>query len=179
MAAEARAALQAYLRSEPAELPRPAIVRGGHRGGAGAIRADLGAPGSLVLQRGAERLRVLVGSDSESAPHLDPGIYRLIGYRIRRSDESDAPWFLSATAVAGESLEIRAGKSTELAIEPSVTVNLIAQRDDRAALLSLSMRGPLVSPAITIYKDGERIPLRYEVLDARSRVLASGVMEYG
>ena len=179
MAAEARAALQAYLRSEPADLPRPVIVRGGHRDGAGSIRADLGASGSLVLQRGEERMRVLVGPDMESPPHLDPGAYRLIGYRIRRSDESDTPWFLSATAVSGERLEISAGKSTQLAIAPSVTVILTAQRDDRSALLSLSMRGPLASPSITIYKGGKRVPLRYEVLDAQQRVLASGDMQYG
>lgn len=92
---------------------------------------------------------------------------------------SDTPWFLSATAVSGESLELRSGKRTELAIEPSVTASLTAQRDGRAALLSLSAHGPLASPAITIYRGGKRVPLRYEVLDARGRILAGGDMQYG
>lgn len=117
------------------------------------------------------RLRWELGQEQEHRV-LPAGTYRFLGYRLLREG-----WIASAAA-GRESLEFEPGSATTLEIDPSVRVNLRSRQVQDKLTLSLSIKGH-GDMGLSLYEDGQRIPLPWAITDAAGAVRAKGKLNYG
>jgi hypothetical protein len=134
--------------------------------------------GALILRRADGRLFRLswqedgVADDPRRA--LPPGKYALVGYRLLADDSQERTWHVSVSAPKIRELELESGKSLRVEIDPAIR---IAQRV-HAGRLQVSIQGEREA-GLSIYKEGRRIPIGYEVRGPGGGVESAGKIRYG
>lgn len=174
-------ALQEWLRSEPLTLPTliassPAKATEEQ----GIIVLPEGEAALMLQDEFGEVLRLsweeVEGrkSSADRRRALPAGQYKIVGLRqIDRSREGEL-WHTSVTGRQLGFLDVEEGEEQTLEL-------------DRSIILSRGLRGQRIAMGIThpsgaglsIYKDGRRIPIGYQLLAGDGRVVRHGSMNYG
>ncbi|MBL1150628.1 MAG: hypothetical protein HND42_10520 [Armatimonadetes bacterium] len=165
----------AFLESQPFPLPTR-LTPGASDASGGEVRA--GFDRASVLLRNSDgkfvRLDWESGGGAEKSIHLPPGTYQLRGYRILKKAKDGTDWFISGIPPKPVDVRVEAGKRASLLSEDTITV---ASRNV-GGNLGMEIRG-LHHSGVSIYRNGKRIPISYELLDAAGKVVESGRMTYG
>ncbi|KAA3611870.1 MAG: hypothetical protein DWQ01_07230 [Planctomycetota bacterium] len=176
---EVRSALPDWLDTEAANAFRARLVRSETEvaDGQAGLTVDIEA-GSLLLRRGDVRYRVVFEGEA-SAASLAPGRYQLLGYRVRKTDESGSDWFISTTGASGPELLLRAGTTHNLEVDPGLDVKLSGSRKGIGPVnLRLSVTGD-DGRLLTLYREGKRVSAEALLIDGEGRELARSGLEYG
>ena len=129
------------------------------------------AKGELIRLAWEPREGLTMPQDRRRA--LEPGEYRLVGYRVVTRDASGLRWHVSATGKM-KKLVVESGRDLRVDVDERIRV---AQRfDGKSAGMEIRGDG---GAGLTIYRDGKRIPVPYRVVDDSGAVLARGDMRYG
>lgn len=133
---------------------------------------------SSVLLRTGEgkfvRLDWEAGGGAEKSIVLAPGTYQIRGYRILRRGKDGADWFISGIPPKPIDVLVQSGRTLTLLSDDTI---VIASKN-ASGNLGMEIRG-LQRSGVSIYRDGKRIPISYELLDAAGKVVESGRMNYG
>jgi len=134
--------------------------------------------GSVVL-RGPTGDVSLVWADGKGprARSLAPGEYRLRTTRVVREHEG-RDWFLSSTGPLGPTRTLRAGETAKVEGCAEVRFQAHARRRHAELQLGFSVTGA-DGRGLSVYRDGRRVDVSYEVVDGAGRVLSRGTMQYG
>ena len=137
--------------------------------------------GALFLRDAADKYHRLswgeveedaAGADARRA--LPPGAYVVTGYRIVKVDEAGKAWHVSVSARAVREIEVKAGKSTAVKIDPTIHIDSKVAH----AGVQVAIRGD-EKAGLSIYQGDSRIPLGYRLVGADGREIAAGEMKYG
>jgi hypothetical protein len=164
-------ALQTHLKSRS---DRPVVVdpKAKRKAGEGTVKGAL-EEGEVFLRRGDSVHRLTwAAKDRARGRHLPAGDYTLAGYRIVKGT-----WHLSATG-GQTKLQIKEGKTTKLTLDSSIRIKVHARRKGRGLSLGMGIRGDKKC-GLSIYREGKRIPVEYQLLFSGERPPASGAMNYG
>ena len=172
--------MRAYLGAEP--LPLPRVVDGKTKPGAAAAWVVPSFERGAVLRRAEDGSLVRlswegdpsVENAADERRELPAGSYTLVGYRLLARDEQKKTWHVSASAVKGVTLDVRAGRENRLEIEPTIQIVERVQSDG----LNVAVQG-MNGAGLSIYKEGKRIPLGFRRLDGQGRALGEGKIQYG
>lgn len=114
------------------------------------------------------------GAGADRRRALPAGAYTLVGYRIVAADAGGRLWHVSASGAKLRELDLPAGTERTLAIDPTIRImkrvaggelQVTVQGDDKAGL--------------TIYREGKRIPLGFELSGADGARRGAGQVRYG
>ena len=112
-----------------------------------------------------------------AAVSLPAGTYRLVGYRIYRKDSSGTPWILSVSGPPISTISIKEGASTRFDVNPAVRITgRLAPNGQVQMMVSAPDE---TRNGATLYKNGKRIPMRYEVLGQDGKAVREGSITYG
>lgn len=161
--------------AEPPGSPSPAdgFLTPGFERGALILRGPRGVVVRLSWE--AEAADGAESSDERRA--LPAGSYDLVGYRILERGEDGSLWHVSASAPKGKPirvLEVEAGATSSVDVDGTVHV----KRRLGASQIGMGIQGE-GEAGLSIYKDGKRIPIRFELRDHAGGVVAEGRMRYG
>ena len=136
------------------------------------------AAGSVILQRG-DRLVSLVwsGKDKDRRRALPVGEYLLRTTRLER-EKKGVWWFLSSTGPAKKKVRITNRSGDRLSIDDVVRFRGRVTRRGRELQLGFAITGT-DGRGLSVYRAGRRVPVSYEILDGKGKVLARGRMNYG
>ena len=182
-----REAVRTLFLEAPSSLKLPSLITGEpsktlRPQGGNPVHANIES-GSLFLRKGHEHFRVCFDSKVEP-PRLDAGMYKAFGYRVRRVAEDGSKWFISTAGARGTPIAVPPEDGTakvELEISASVLTDLRVKKTEKGFNITLAIRGDGLAhkPTMTVYKDGKRVPARYEVFDENGRKIGSGSLDYG
>ena len=110
---------------------------------------------------------------------MPAGSYTLTGYRILRRDEHGVQWFTSTILAHHDQHKIKvvAGKELELKTDPAIAVS--CEVDVTSKVIVRSFFKGMHGAGLTIYKNGKRIPLGYQITSPDGKPLESSAMKYG
>ena len=160
-------------------MPEAVLATPQETGAALAVITPSFERGALLLRNEEGRLyRLSWGEGSKSGSDrrraLPAGKYALAGYRLITTDSTGKTWHVSATAASMREIELASGQETRLAIEPEIKI----EKRLRDGQVQVAVQGEGQS-GLSIYKEGKRIPLGFELLDRAGKKLAEGKINYG
>ncbi|MHC4550974.1 MAG: hypothetical protein ACYTEZ_19665 [Planctomycetota bacterium] len=117
------------------------------------------------------------GETKERARALPPGVYRVRTTRVERTKDG-THWFISSTSPPRAPVAVRAGKTTHVRVGDTVHFESRVRRHGNELRLGFAIKGA-DGRGLSVYKDGRRVPVTFNVLSKKGRVLASGTMNYG
>jgi len=175
--------LVSFFEEKP--LPLPRVVDGATLTAA----TDRPEVGWVTLEQGEAALLVKDGqghawrlsweqregvASSERRRALPPGDYEVVGYRIIDRSREAETWHVCASRPRLDALRVRAGEEHALSLDATIRV---AKRlsDDQ---IQMAITGANAA-GLSIYRDGRRIPIRYELRGRDGEVLRAGRMNYG
>ena len=173
----------AYLKSDAAT--KPAVVDAasdaGTDGEVGLVTSTI-AHGELFLRpkgRKAELFRLRWAPDDEARARPVPvGVYPVIGYRHIQKAADGAPWIWSSCSNGFRELEVKSDETVACDVKTGLKMNtraLFRKGKHRVGLLFMAAK----KLGHTLYRNGRRIPIEWQCLDAEGEVLAKGAMRYG
>lgn len=127
----------------------------------------------------SQRYRLRWSSDDEQrARPLPVGTYALSGYRHIRSAADGAQWIWSTASPRYGEIEVKAGEATHCEVKrsPDLRTRAIQKGGTYRVGLAFVAEKRLGS---TLYRNGKRITITWQCLDAEGEVLAQGPMRYG
>ena len=130
-------------------------------------RRDRGGSGSTNGAAEADRRRPLTA-----------GKYALTNYRITRRDAEGHEWFISATGKMIRQIEVVAGQEQRMEVKAEIAMNCRARPIREGIDVQVTIVGEHHA-GLTIYRDGQRIPLGFVVRDADGKELTTSPMKYG
>ena len=116
--------------------------------------------------------------DEDRARPLPPGTYAVTGYRQLKTAEDGKPWIWSTASAGYRQIEVKAGETAHVEVRDWIGLNtraLFKKGKHRVGLLFLAEQ----KLGNTLYRNGKRIAIRWQCLDAQGEVLADGPMRYG
>ena len=152
--------------------------------------ATANAEGMAIVSIGRMRGRVsLAGPEGEVSLLLDgtrdvsrwalpPGSYRLRDTRV--SEEKDGVWWFlaSSSGVHRKPVELKAGSTTKLDPGRKVVFKANLRARDDGLFLGFGL-ATADKQGLSIFSDGKRITVRYQLLDEDGGVLSEGPLKYG
>ena len=147
--------------------------------GSALVKSNL-AHGTILLT-GPDGDVTLVWKDGEKgkARALPPGSYRLRTIRVERVQDG-THWFLSSTGPKGKPMDLAGRRTKRVDVTDTVHFRHQINPDPKSGGLNLGFSIKTADDrGLSIYKDGRRVPVRYEVLAKGGAVLAQGTMKYG
>ena len=109
---------------------------------------------------------------------LPAGDYVWTGYRVVKEDAEGKPWTLSVTSPEIRKIKLKAGKEVQLEVDPSIRFHGRVSRQGDHFQLGMVIQG-MDGAGLSIYREGRRIPIPFQLLDAQGAVVDSGKMRYG
>lgn len=107
---------------------------------------------------------------------LNEGTYKVLNVRTVKKDKNGVSWVLSATKPSGIPLEIKKSEVTTLEFKPKLEIDLRARRLRGGISINVGMS--VDGAGATVFKDGEKVPVRYKVFSKDGKELTSGTMTY-
>jgi hypothetical protein len=117
-------------------------------------------------------------SDRARKRSLPAGTYVVTGYRHVALADDGTEWIWSTTSPGYRELVVKAGETVHLAVKRTFGVRARAfeKKGQHRVALAFQAEKRLGS---TIYRDGKRISIQWQCLDAEGAVLGDGPMKYG
>lgn len=134
-------------------------------------------PRGTVVLAGEGGLVRLTWKKGQQAHYLAPGPYRIRNVRIVEKKGKNT-WFLSSTQPRGQVLQVEEGSPLHLRLTRRILFGGKAHWKGRELFLGFGLRDAQ-GRGLSIYRNGKRVPIRYELLSADGRRLQSGKMNYG
>lgn len=170
-----------YFEEKPLALPRvapqpPAVAVEG----TGSVRLPAGEAVMLLRDAAGESLRLDWKAARSGEPQdsrlrvLPAGVYTLVTERFVRRAKDGSTWHTSSTAPKGRTLTVVAGE--ELVLEPATEVRVTRGFEGEMVSMNIQAEG---GAGLSLYKNGVRIPIRYELRDAEGVLRHEGKMNYG
>ena len=162
-------ALQKHLesRSDRPTVVKAAAVKKGH----GTLKVNV-KEGEVFLKNAAGKVLRLVWTKTGKRA-LPAGTYTLTGYRLVAGD-----WLVSTTGGSTQ-VKIKPGKTTRLALDPTIRVKLRAEpRKNKRVFLGMTIQNDR-KQGVSIYHKGKRIPMPYRFTSESGGDVGSGRMNYG
>ena len=122
----------------------------------------------------------IVWQPGQPQARVASGRYTIRTTRIERTKEKEH-WFLSSCGPVMRKKKTVKLKRGENAFELDDTVHFKAVFrgwKQNNALLGFGLRGP-DHRGLSVYKNDKRVPVTYQVLDKKGKILAQGRMNYG
>jgi len=173
--------LIAYLKSDAAPKPKTiAAAPAKPDKTAGRVTCSI-AHGELFLhlkEKRGERLRLRWDEGTGRERELPAGTYILTGYRRVAKGADGAPWIWSTTSSEYARIEVKAGETLDIDVRDKIVLKTGAIVRKGKLRLSLAFQ---VEPRLgtTLYRNGKRMAIGWEGLDAKGAVLTDGTMRYG
>ena len=173
----------AYLESEDAA--HPTCIRSKNEAGDGEPTGRITSSirhGEIFLRPEGDPttwLRLVWSPEDEDRGRpLPPGTYIVTGYRQLRADADGTPWIWSSSSAGYRSIEAKAGETVHLDVRESLSAipRAFFKRGQHRLGLAFEAEQKL---GHSLYRDGKRIRIRWQCLDAEDGVLAEGLMRYG
>ena len=127
----------------------------------------------------AQRIRLRWNAGEAPGPRALPaGQYRVTGYRRVQRDDDGVQWIWSTTSPGYRTLTVTAGTTIRLGVKETLTTRgrTFSINGTKRAGFSFVAEKRLGN---TIYRDGARITIQWNALDAGGTVCAEGPMAYG
>ncbi len=173
----AREALKKHLLGEASQPPEIVTCAPEHTEGLAVV--TIGRMRARVTLAGPDGdLSLLNGARCISRWALPPGSYRLRDSRVE-TEQDGVWWFLSSSAGPGlKPIELKANSTTKL--DPGVEIHFAptVKRQADGLILAFGLQ-TADQRGQAIFRDGQRIIIRYQLLDADGGVLAEGPFKYG
>ncbi len=173
----AREALKKHLFGAGSGLPK--IVTCAPEDHEGLAVVTIGRMRARVTLAGPDGdLSLLNGARCISRWALPPGTYRLRDSRVE-AELDGVWWFLASSAGPGQkSFDLTAGSATKL--DPGVEVHFAptVKRQADGLFLAFGLQAA-DKRGLSIFRDGQRIVVRYQLLGADGGVLSEGPFKYG
>lgn len=113
----------------------------------------------------------LVWRPDGPAPQAPPGRYQVRTTRIARES-----FLISSTGAPEPSFTVKDGAKLE--VDDTVRFEGQVKRQGQKLQLGFSIKGA-DGRGLSVYKDGNRVPVTYKVLGKDGEILAHGTMNYG
>ncbi|HEX6883202.1 MAG TPA: hypothetical protein VF530_07455 [Planctomycetota bacterium] len=172
--AELRQALVAYLEARPLPLPEVIDTQRPAEKGEATLMANF-RRGAVLFEAPDGRL-VRVSWDElggERRRPIPPGRYRIVGIRLSTEVEG-VSWHMVGSGFGNTTLDFRAGATHVVALDAVLRLEERIGADRyEVALVGHEDAG------ISLYRGGERLPLRWRRLDAAGEPLDEGLLEFG
>jgi len=166
-----------WLGTQSARAPRLAPTQDSSTADAPVSKVTSNIPRGSVVLAGEGGLVRLTWKKDQRAHYLAPGPYRIRNARIVEKKGKDT-WFLSSTEPRGPVLQVEGGSPLHLRLTRRIVFGGKAHWKGRELFLGFSLRDAK-GRGLSIYRNGKRVPIRYELLSAEGRRLKSGKMNYG
>jgi hypothetical protein len=109
---------------------------------------------------------------------LPAGDYVLTGYTITSRDKHGKEWHIAASAKMIAKLKVEAGATQPFKLDETIHIHFQSRVARRKLIVSVGVHGEHHS-GLSIYKEGKRIPLDWQLTDASQKTLADGKLQYG
>ena len=116
--------------------------------------------------------------DKDRSRCVPVGSYIVSGYRHVATAKDKATWVWSTTSKGYAELEVTKGETTHFAVHTKLQVRtraVVRRGKHRVGLVFMAEKGL----GNTLYRNGKRIPIQWQTLDADDEVLGEGTMRYG
>lgn len=123
------------------------------------------------------RLRWAPEDENRTRP-LPAGSYKVLGYRHIQEAADGAPWIWSSCSNGFREIEVEPDATVACDVKTGLKMNtraLFRKGKHRVGLLFMAEK----KLGHTLYRNGRRIPIEWQCLDAEGEVLAKGTMRYG
>ena len=182
MPAGAREALIAYLESGAVERPVSVTSKTTFEAAkeTGKVTATI-THGELFLHprgRRQERYRLRWSGEKDRVRTLPVGTYRVTGYRHVKKAKDGAEWIWSTTSPGYAWLEVKPDETAHFEVRRALVVKARAFEKKGKHRVSLVFRAEK-RLGNTLYRNGRRIGIQWQLLDAEGGVLSKGAMRYG
>ncbi|MCH7540118.1 MAG: hypothetical protein IH999_06945 [Proteobacteria bacterium] len=108
---------------------------------------------------------------------LAPGRYKVVGYRMVKPGSDGDEWMITATSTNFGNLNVHEGQVTEVPVPKAISQGgHVRHKGSSANVMMVLAFG---KGGVTIYRDGERIPMPFRVLDGSGNKVGGGNIEYG
>ena len=172
-----RAALAELLANDKAHYPR--LVKAKASKGESGVRSSIEVGAVLLRDGHGEEIRLSwdkKGQSGEVRP-LAPGKYRVVGYRIEKRGGDGTEWMITASSASFADLTVETGKVVNVPVPKSISQGgHVSHRGSDANVMMMLAFG---RGGVTIYRDGERIPMPFRLLDPSGNSVGGGSIEYG
>lgn len=108
---------------------------------------------------------------------LEPGRYRVVGYRLEKKSDDGTEWMLTASSARFAELTVVAGKVVDVPVPKAIRQS--GQVRSRGMNANVMMMMAFGRGGVTIYRDGERIPMPFRVVNVAGRSIGGGNIDYG
>lgn len=152
------------------------FVKPGFEEGSLLLKNKDGAFFRLVWQNKEDGTPGTVADDLRRA--LLPGDYTLTGYTIVRRDDQKKEWFLWATGRAIRKLTVRAAEEQQVRVDETIQARFTARSGGDSIQIQVAISGEHHS-GLSIFREGQRIPIHFHIASAQGHELATGTVEYG
>ena len=116
------------------------------------------------------------GQSGEVRP-LAPGNYTVVGYRFEKRADDGTEWMLTASSMSFAKLTVKPGTVVTVPVPKSISQGGQVSLNGHSANVMMALafgRG-----GVTIYRDGERIPMPFRLIDPSGKSVGGGNIEYG
>ena len=108
---------------------------------------------------------------------LAPGRHKVVGYRIVEPGSDGEEWMITATSVNFGNLNVLEGQVVNVPVPKSISQGgHVSHRGENASVMMSLAYG---HGGVTIYRDGQRIPMPFRVLDSSGKKVGGGNIDYG
>ncbi len=145
--------------------------------GSGRSKVTSNIPVGSVVLSGKQGLVRLTWKKGQREHYLSPGDYRIRNLRVVEKKGKET-WFLSSTQPRGRALQVEAGSPLHLRLTRGILFGGKARWKGRELMLGFGLRDSQ-GRGLSIYRNGKRVPIRYELLSSSGKRLQSGEMNYG
>lgn len=146
--------------------------------GIGSVKTSFAKGAILVANDAGKVFRLSWEVEKSSNRFLKAGNYTVRGYRIIKKDQNGKVWHISTMGPEIKSFIVSDGKETRLDINSEIVLNSGLMAKKGAVQVTMEITGENRS-GLSIYANGKRIPIGYELLDSQGKLKVSGSMTYG
>lgn len=141
--------------------------------------------GSLIVRNEKKEIYRLVwqrqkgGAEAVSRLRsLPPGKYTLTNYQLTTRDKDGIDWLICASAHSVVKFDVTAGKQALIQVDPAIRMDfLAASKKDKSLGFKLEFTGHNKA-GISIFRDGQRVPVSFLIADAAGNRLGGGPFEF-
>lgn len=166
--------LKTYLESE--KLEKAEQITSKTKGGdtTGSVKCDQDELYALIAGKNHKSFRLIFKKGDVLC--VNEGSYKIRNMRAVRKDKAGAAWVLSTTKPSGVPLEITKSEETTLTFDPKVQFELRARRLQGGLNINAGMS--VNGAGATVFKDGEKVPVKYKIISKDGKELNSGTLTY-